>query len=66
MLVKDEIRSIRNLPPDGDLTHDATLRDILPFNGAYWVELTGMEAKIFHRRWAEMRYDLKGRSRPYA
>ena len=32
MLVKDEIRSIYNLPPDGDLTRDATLKDILPFN----------------------------------
>ena len=32
MLVKDEIRSICNLPPDGDLTHDAALNDILPFN----------------------------------
>ena len=32
MLVKDEIRSICNLPPDGDLTRDATLKDILPFN----------------------------------
>jgi hypothetical protein len=32
MLVKDEIRSICNLPPDGDLTRDAALTDILPFN----------------------------------
>jgi hypothetical protein len=32
MLVKDEIRSICNLPPDGDLTRDATLKDIIPFN----------------------------------
>ena len=32
MLVKDGIRSICNLPPDGDLTRDATLKDILPFN----------------------------------
>jgi hypothetical protein len=32
MLVKDEIRSICNLPPVGDLTRDATLADILPFN----------------------------------
>jgi hypothetical protein len=32
MLVKDEIRSICNLPPDGDLTRDAALKDILPFN----------------------------------
>ena len=30
MLVKDEIRSICNLPPDGDLTHDAALKNILP------------------------------------
>ena len=29
---KDEIRSICNLPPDGDLTRDATLKDILSFN----------------------------------
>jgi hypothetical protein len=32
MLVKDEIRSICNLPTDGDLTRDASLNDILPFN----------------------------------
>ena len=32
MLVKDEIRSICNLPPDGDLTRDAALKDVLPFN----------------------------------
>ena len=32
MLVKDEIRSICNLPPDEDFTRDAAVKDILPFN----------------------------------
>src|SRR5712675_9558 len=47
MLVKDEIRSICNLPPDGDLTRDAILRDILPFNEHIEFKLTGMVSKNF-------------------
>ena len=32
MLVKDEIRPISNLPPDGNSTRNAALQDILPFD----------------------------------
>jgi hypothetical protein len=32
MLVKDEIRPICNLPPDGNSTRDAAPQDILPFD----------------------------------
>jgi hypothetical protein len=32
MLVKDEIRPISNLPPDGNSTPNAALQDILPFD----------------------------------
>jgi hypothetical protein len=62
MLVKDEIRPVCNLPPGGNsTTRNAALRDILPFDEHIGFELAGMVAKIFHRRWTEMRYDLKGR-----
>ena len=32
MLVKDEIRPLCNLPPDGNSTRNAALQDILPFD----------------------------------
>jgi hypothetical protein len=45
MLVKDEIRVLCNLPPDGDLTRDAAREDIRPFDGHIGFESTEMVAK---------------------